>query len=125
MDPYNFDEDDYVESRDNEFSASFLEEMCHDHTSNEEFAGFTREEIYMAKNSRVRGFHERTTKDAEVNQEDVASDIQQVEKKSQSFSVSKVIIVFLFFHLIFGRVLVLILLRFYYGLSHISRPSVA
>lgn len=76
MDPYNFDEDDYIKSRDNDLSTSFLEEMSHDDTSDEEFAGFTWEDVYMAKNLRVRGFHERTTKDAEVNQEDVARDIQ-------------------------------------------------
>lgn len=70
MDPYDFDQDDYVESRDNDFSASFIEEMRDDDSSDEEFLGFTREDIYMAKNSRVRRFLERNTKDAEGNQED-------------------------------------------------------
>ena len=55
MDPYNFDQDDYryVESRENDFIASFIEEMCDDGSSDEEFLGFTWDDIYMAKNSRV------------------------------------------------------------------------
>ena len=76
MDLYDFDQDDYIESHDNDFSASFIEEMRDDDSSDEEFLGFTREDIYMAKNSRVRRFHERNTKDAEANQEDEESDIQ-------------------------------------------------
>jgi len=81
VDPYDFDQDDYVESRDNDFSASFIEEMCEDDSSDEEFLGFTREDIYMAKNSRVQRFHERNTEDAEAIQEDEESDIQHGWKR--------------------------------------------
>lgn len=76
MDPYDFEQDDYVESRDYDFSASFIEEMRDDSSSDEEFLGFTWEDIYMAKNSKVRCFLKRSTKDAEGNQEDEELDIQ-------------------------------------------------
>lgn len=54
MDPCNFDKDDYVESRENEFSASFMEEMlCSSGDLDVEFGGFTRGDIYMGPNSRM------------------------------------------------------------------------
>ena len=76
MDPYDFEQDDYVESRENDFSASFIEEMRDDSSSDEEFLGFTREDIYMAKNSRVQRCLKRNTEDAEGDQEDEELDIQ-------------------------------------------------
>ena len=80
MDPYDFDQDDYIESRDSDFSASFIEEIRDDESSDEYFLGFIREDIY-GKNSRVRHFHERNMEDAEANQEDEESDIQHGWKR--------------------------------------------
>ena len=37
MDLYDFDQDDYVESRENDFSASFIDEMCDDDSSDSWF----------------------------------------------------------------------------------------
>ena len=53
MDPHDFEQDDYIESRKNDFSVSFIEELRDDSSSDEELLGFTREDIYMAKNSRM------------------------------------------------------------------------
>ena len=76
IEPYDFEQDDYIKSRENDFSASFIEELRDDGSSDEEFLGFTREDIYMAKNSRVRCCLERNTVDAEGDQEDLEFDIQ-------------------------------------------------
>ena len=76
MDPHDFEQDDYIESRENDFSASFIEELRDDSSSDEELLGFTREDIYMAKNSRMWRCLERNTVDAEGDQEDLEFDIQ-------------------------------------------------
>lgn len=80
MDPYNFDEDVYVENRENVFSASFMEEMFGSDDSDGEFDGFTRGEIYMGTNSRVRAFHVRDGQ-AEEDQENEAPDVQREKKR--------------------------------------------
>ena len=62
MDPYDFDNDDYVKSTANNFSDSFIERLFNDADDEEsDFEGFTREEAYQPKTPRVRPFHQRAS----------------------------------------------------------------
>ena len=64
LDPYDFDNDEYVESQESGLDSSLLELLrqgsCSSSSSSdeEEFSGFTREQIYLSRGSRVRSFHE-------------------------------------------------------------------
>lgn len=63
LDPFDFNNDDYVESRAPDFNSSFMEEFCSD--DEDEFLGFTQEEVYFSRASRVRAFHQRLAVQAE------------------------------------------------------------
>ena len=54
LDPYDFDNDDYVESQESGLDSSLLELLrqgsCSSSSSDEEeFSGFTREQIYLSR----------------------------------------------------------------------------
>ena len=63
LDPYDFDNDDYVESQESGLNSSLMEllrqDSCCSSSEEEEFSGFTREQIYLSRGSRVRSFHQR------------------------------------------------------------------
>ena len=63
LDPFDFSNDDYVESRAPDFNSSFMDEFRSD--DEDEFHGFTREEVYFPSASRVRTFHQRLAVQAE------------------------------------------------------------
>lgn len=69
VDPYGFVEEEYEPNPGTvDFSSSFIEDLFGSGSENE-FDGFTREEVYFPKGSRVRIFHERGE---EENQQDQA-----------------------------------------------------
>lgn len=80
MDPYDFDSDNYIPSTENDFNSSFLERLFSD-PSEEEFSGFTREEIYLPERSRVRSFHQRDSENAEAEEESTAPAPQNGKKR--------------------------------------------
>lgn len=71
VDPYVFDEEAYQPNPGTvDFSESFCQELFgSDSDSEEEFTGFTREEVHLAPGSRVRAFHERTDPIEETEKE--------------------------------------------------------
>lgn len=73
VDPYEFVEEEYEPNPGTiDFSSSFIEDLFGSGSENE-FDGFTREEVYFAKGSRVRIFHERGEEDShKENQQDQA-----------------------------------------------------
>lgn len=75
MDPYDFDNDDYVESTANDLSGSFIERLFNDADDEEsDFEGFTREEAYLPETSRVRAFHQRASPgNAEAEKENISA----------------------------------------------------
>ena len=58
-DPYDFDNDDYVESQTPGLSDSFME-MFREDSSEDDFSGFTREEAFMYGNKHMNEFHTAT-----------------------------------------------------------------
>ena len=82
MDPYDFESDNYIPSTENDFNSSFLERLFSDPpASEEEFNGFTREEIYLHERSRVRSFHQRDGENAEAEEENTAPAPQNGKKR--------------------------------------------
>ena len=63
LDPFDFNNDDYAESRVPDFNSSFMEEFRSD--DEDKFLGFTQEDVYFASASRVRAFHQRLAVQAE------------------------------------------------------------
>lgn len=59
LDPFDFSNDDYVESQAPDFNSSFMEQFRGGSSDEEEFTGFTREAIFFSRSSRVRSFHQR------------------------------------------------------------------
>lgn len=55
-DPFNFDNDNNVGSQVPDFNSSFMEQF-RESSVEEEFDGFTREDIFLSGSSRVRSFH--------------------------------------------------------------------
>ena len=63
LDPFDFNNADYMESRAPDFDSSFMEQFRSD--DEDEFLGFTLEDVYFASASRVRAFHQRLAVQAE------------------------------------------------------------
>ena len=55
-DPYDFDNDDYLESQTPGLSDSFME-MLREDSSEDDFSGFTSEEAFVYGNRRMNEFH--------------------------------------------------------------------
>ena len=94
LDPYDFDNDDYVESQESGLDSSLLELLrqgsCSSSSSSsdeEEFSGFTREQIYFSRGSRVGSFHERpgvSAQDPQVRADKENDPVQQRGKKRKA-----------------------------------------
>ena len=92
LDPYDFDNDDYVESQESGLDSSLLELLrqgsCSSSSSDEEeFSGFTREQIYLSRGSRVRSFHQRpgvSAQDPQVRADKENDSAQQRGKKRKA-----------------------------------------
>ena len=82
VDPYEFVEEEYVPNPGTvDFSNSFIEDLFGSGYENE-FDGFTREEVYFGEGSRVRNFHERGEKDSnKEDQQDQASKARGKKRK--------------------------------------------
>lgn len=77
-DPFDFNNDDYVESQVPDFNNSFMEQFRAGSSDEEEFLGFTREEIYLSSSSRVRSFQ---TDQRSADKENIAPERRLVKKK--------------------------------------------
>lgn len=81
MDPYDFNNDVYVESPTPNFNDSFMDQFRSD--DEEEFVGFTREEIFLGTSSRVRSFRERLEEDG-PKKENVPPSVPPPAKKRKA-----------------------------------------
>ena len=72
-DPYDFDNDDYVESQTPNLSDSFME-MFREDSSEDDFSGFTSEEAFVYGNRRMNKVHTAATDPAvqEADKENVS-----------------------------------------------------
>ena len=96
LDPYDFDNDDSVESQESGLDSSLLELLrqgsCSSGSSSsdeEEFSGFTREQIYLSRGSRVHSFHQRPGVSAQDPQVRAHKENDPEQQESQSFPVSQ------------------------------------
>ena len=84
QDPFDFNNDDYVESQVPDFNSSFMEQFREGSSDEEEFIGFTREEIFFSSSSRVRSFHtnqQRSKHPAPADKENVDPNARRAKKR--------------------------------------------
>ena len=67
-DPYDFDNDDYVESQTPNLNDSFME-MFREDSSEDDFSGFTSDEVFVYGNRRMNKVH-TTAMDPAVQEAD-------------------------------------------------------
>lgn len=80
-DPYDLDNDDYVESQTLGLSDSFVEILQED-LSEDDFSGFTSEEAFVYRNRRMNEFHTATDPAVlEADKENVSPATKQHPKK--------------------------------------------
>ncbi len=81
-DSYDFDKDDYIPSQVTDFESSFMEQFCSS-DEEEEFIGFTREDIFLAGASRVCSFHvnPRAANPAEKDKDNVDPETRRTKKR--------------------------------------------
>ena len=89
LDPYDFDNDDYVKSQESGLDSSLLELLRQGSCSSdeEEFSGFKREQIYLSRGSRARSFHQRpgvSAQDPQVRADKENDPAQQRGKKRKA-----------------------------------------
>ena len=80
-DPYDFDNDDYVESQTPNLSDSFME-MFPEDSSEDDFSGFTSEEAFVYGNRRMNKVHTAATDPAvqEADKENVSPATKRPKK---------------------------------------------